>query len=396
MGEAAGRPGRRAAGRPARGRGVFAALCLVLAAVTALPASSPADQAAPPEASREEELAAIRAEIARLQERIEQARAEAEGLAGELARLDLELELQQRRTAEAAAAREVAAARAEAATTELANLEASLAELRKELRRKLAGLYGLGRQGYLRLLLAVEPGTDLLAAVRQMRYLVRRDSEAIDEYQDMRTAQSRVRDDLEARRREVEDWRRSEEARRQELLGLRRRHATLLARAEAERETLAGRASELEAKERKLSAFLDLLYGRNESPLTGAPMQEFQGVLDWPVPGEVTQGFGPRRDPRYQTEVPHNGIELAVEAGGEVRVVYPGKVLFAAPFQGYGPTVVVHHAGRVFSLYAGLASLGVEPEDMVTLGQVLGTASPRLYFEIRVENLPEDPLDWLR
>lgn len=396
MAEAAGRPARRAAGRRARTRGLRAAALLTVLIAAAVPGSSPATQPAPPEASREEELAAIRAEIARLQERIDRARAEAEGLAGELARLDLELELQQRRTAEAAAAREVAAARAEAATTELATLEASLAELRKELRRKLAGLYGLGRQGYLRLLLAVEPGTDLLAAVRQMRYLARRDAEAIDRYQVMRAAQSRVRDDLEARRREVEEWRRSEEARRQELLGLRRRHATLLARVEAERESLAGRASELEDKERKLSAFLDLLYGRAGSPLTGTPMQEFRGVLDWPAQGEVTVGFGPRRDPRYRTEVPHNGIELAVEEGAEVRVIYPGKVLFAAPFQGYGPTVVVHHAGRIFSLYAGLASLGVEPEDMVTLGQVLGTASPRLYFEIRVENLPQDPLDWLR
>jgi septal ring factor EnvC (AmiA/AmiB activator) len=30
------------------------------------------------------------------------------------------------------------------------------------------------------------------------------------------------------------------------------------------------------------------------------------------------------------------------------------------------------------------------------LGEVVGLASDRLYFEIRVQNTPEDPLNWLR
>jgi septal ring factor EnvC (AmiA/AmiB activator) len=130
--------------------------------------------------------------------------------------------------------------------------------------------------------------------------------------------------------------------------------------------------------------------------LDGTPLQEFRGVLDWPVAGEVVGGFGPRRDPRYRTEVPHNGVELTTRPGSAVRAIYPGKVLFADALEGYGPTVVVHHAGRVFSLYAGLASLGVGKDDMLSLGQPVGAAAERLYFEIRVDNRPENPLDWLR
>ena len=119
--------------------------------------------------------------------------------------------------------------------------------------------------------------------------------------------------------------------------------------------------------------------------------------LDWPTAGRVTQGFGPRLDPRYGTRVPHNGVELAVATpGAAVEAVYPGKVLFAAPFRGYGPTVIVHHPGRVFTLYAGLAELSVGRDAVVALGAVLGTAADTLYFEIRVENRPEDPRAWLR
>jgi septal ring factor EnvC (AmiA/AmiB activator) len=94
--------------------------------------------------------------------------------------------------------------------------------------------------------------------------------------------------------------------------------------------------------------------------------------------------------------VPHNGVDLAVAPGAEVRTVFAGKVLYAAPFQGYGNTVIVQHPGRVFSLYAGLSVMRVGKDDMVSLGDAVGLAADRLYFEIRVGNRPEDPLVWLR
>ena len=183
---------------------------------------------------------------------------------------------------------------------------------------------------------------------------------------------------------------------RRELVAARQRKAALLARVERERRVLAGRAVELADRERKLAAFLVLLYGRSSTELAGAPMQQFSGILDLPAAGRVVERFGPRLDPRYNTQVPHNGIDLGTTAGAEVKAVYPGKVLFAAPFEGYGLTVVVHHPGRVFTLYAGLSALRTEQGAMVRLGDVLGVSSSKLYFEIRVENRPENPLTWLR
>jgi septal ring factor EnvC (AmiA/AmiB activator) len=38
----------------------------------------------------------------------------------------------------------------------------------------------------------------------------------------------------------------------------------------------------------------------------------------------------------------------------------------------------------------------VTREDMVSLGDAVGLCADKLYFEIRVENHPEDPLTWLR
>jgi septal ring factor EnvC (AmiA/AmiB activator) len=260
----------------------------------------------------------------------------------------------------------------------------------------LQGLYRLGEYGYLRLLLAIEPGADPLSAVRSLRYLARRDAQVIDRFLAAQREVTRERDRLLEEQRQVEEWAAQEDQRRRRLAQIRSRQARLLAQLEEERRQVAERAGALRDKERKLANLLDLLAGDVPEPLEGRPIQVFRGVLDWPVVGRVVEGFGTRRDERYRTEIPHNGIDVETTAGSEVRAVYPGEVLFAAPFEGYGTMVVVHHPGRVFSVYGGLRELKVEKGNVLSLGDVLGFATERIYFEIRADKRPEDPSLWLR
>ncbi len=342
------------------------------------------------------DLEVLRREIAGLETRLAALRDRESELSDRLAAIDLSLELQQKRTAEAVAARRLAAAAVAQAEQAVSDLETDLENARKALRRRLIGLYRLGRQGYLHLLLAAEPGADVLSSVRLVRFLARRDRQAIAHYESARDGLARKRDELEARRREVAEWTTQEAARGRALADLRRRQSEVLAAAAAERRAVATRAVDLAAREQRLSGLLDELYGASQAPLAGTAIQNLRGALEWPFAGRVTQGFGPRLDPRYRTTVPHHGIEIEPSGGRELRVIYPGKVLFAAPLEGYGPTVVVLHAGKVFSLYAGLSELRVKKGDVLSLGQPLGVVADRLYFELRVENRPEDPLSWLR
>ena len=77
-------------------------LLLILGASLPLPAEP---------RSREAELALLRSEIARLTQRLEVARRARTGLQGEVQTVDVELQLQETRLAEAAAARDLAARR---------------------------------------------------------------------------------------------------------------------------------------------------------------------------------------------------------------------------------------------------------------------------------------------
>ena len=346
--------------------------------------------------ARERELAGLRAEISRLESRLGAARLRKTSLQDELAAADLELKLEETRLAEAMTARDLAARRAAVSELEVARLERAFGDARHDLHSRLAALYRLGRQGYLRLLLALDPDRPLLPSVRLVRYLARRDRQSMDRYRAARADLARERDRLVAERAEREQWIAREEARRGELLAVRARRAELLARVGNEERELAARAGDLAERERKLAELLDLLAGDQAEGLAGAPIQRFRGVLDWPAEGPVTAGFGFRLEPRYHTRVPHHGIEIATTPGSGVQAVFPGKVVFAAPFQGYGNTVIALHPGKVFTLYAGLSDLKVGREDMLSLGDVVGLSADKLYFEIRVEKRPEDPMSWLR
>lgn len=374
------RPGRSHSGRWA------AAGLLALAAAVAAPAQD----------DRGRELQALRGEIASLQARLSRVADESRGLTGEIERTEISLQLQTKRLEEAQAALRLFDARLAELGDTVSTLEAQLLEHREALRRRLTDLYRLGRQGYLRLVLSVRSRRQLLPAIRALRYLARRDGELLDRFLDTRAELAHERDELLERQHERERLVDLEAQRHAELAQVRRRQALLLDQLRQRQGLLNARAFRLADKERKLSNLMDFLAGRSQAPLSGRPIHEFRGVLDWPATGELAQGFGDRLDPRYRTRVPHNGIAVITVTGSPVRVVYPGKVVFAAPFEGYGPTVVVHHSGRVFTLYAGLARLAVRQDDILPLGREVGSATSRLYFEIREENRPVDPLDWLR
>jgi septal ring factor EnvC (AmiA/AmiB activator) len=77
-------------------------------------------------------------------------------------------------------------------------------------------------------------------------------------------------------------------------------------------------------------------------------------------------------------------------------------VVFAEPFTGFGNLVIVDHGGQAFTMYGTLSALAVSAGSHVILGQHVGEAgsSPdgvaSIYFELRVDGRPVDPIQWLR
>ena len=127
------------------------------------------------------------------------------------------------------------------------------------------------------------------------------------------------------------------------------------------------------------------------------------GNLGWPVQGNVVYRFG-RALQTNGTAIRYNGIGIGAAAGSPVRAVEGGRVEMAAPFEGYGPTVVISHGGGFYSLYLYLKDVQVQQGATVAKGQVVGTVGgegtpegAHLEFQIRTPGGEAvDPLAWLR
>jgi len=75
---------------------------------------------------------------------------------------------------------------------------------------------------------------------------------------------------------------------------------------------------------------------------------------------------------------------------------------YADLFTGYANLVIIEHADKSYSLYGHLSSLSVKKGDRVDAGTTVGLAgrnpagNPSLYFELRIDGKPVDPLQWLK
>jgi len=138
------------------------------------------------------------------------------------------------------------------------------------------------------------------------------------------------------------------------------------------------------------------------SSAAALPMRPFKGDLPWPIAGDVTARFGRQASGRFGTSIVRNGIEVGAVEGAEARAVHEGTVAYAAPFSGFGTLVIVDHGSAAFTVYGHLLDASVKPGMNVSRGTPLGHVGPApsggaaLYFEVRIDGRPVDPLEWLR
>lgn len=124
-----------------------------------------------------------------------------------------------------------------------------------------------------------------------------------------------------------------------------------------------------------------------------------RGRLSWPVDGRVVRRFGAGLGAGRAS---WDGILLEAAEGAEVRAPHAGRVVFADWVRGLGFLLVLDHGENVLSLYAYNDRLVGRKGEMVDKGQVIahagssgGRPQPGLYFEIRRNGKPEDPVRWL-
>jgi lipoprotein NlpD len=96
------------------------------------------------------------------------------------------------------------------------------------------------------------------------------------------------------------------------------------------------------------------------------------------------------------------GILLQGRLGQDVRAAAAGRVVYAGTgIRGYGNLIIIKHGENFLSAYAHNRESLVREGQEIALGQVIGKMGegspqkPALYFEIRRNGKPVDPLRYL-
>jgi septal ring factor EnvC (AmiA/AmiB activator) len=126
---------------------------------------------------------------------------------------------------------------------------------------------------------------------------------------------------------------------------------------------------------------------------------ELKGRLNLPVRGELANRFG---SPRADGGVTWKGVFIAARPGDEVRAVADGRVVFADWLRGFGNLLIVDHGDAYMSLYGNNEALFKRVGDEIRAGDPVaavgasgGNTDSGLYFELRHQGKPLDPLEWV-
>ena len=131
----------------------------------------------------------------------------------------------------------------------------------------------------------------------------------------------------------------------------------------------------------------------------GKPFEQMKGKLALPVKGVVKNKFG---TPRPESTVLWKGLFLRAPANQPVKAVAAGRVVFADWLRGFGNLLIIDHGKGYMSLYGNNETLYKQVGDVLRGGDTIaavgntgGNEESGLYFELRHNGEPMDPMKWV-
>ena len=127
-----------------------------------------------------------------------------------------------------------------------------------------------------------------------------------------------------------------------------------------------------------------------------------KGKLLMPALGKITGRYGQARANVSGKSTTWRGLMIQARQGSDVLACANGQVVFSDWLRGFGNLIIVDHGDGYLSIYANNESLYKSVGDKVTRGETIasvgntgGEERPGLYFELRRNGQPFNPLPWI-
>ncbi|HTH26342.1 MAG TPA: peptidoglycan DD-metalloendopeptidase family protein [Vicinamibacterales bacterium] len=341
----------------------------------------------------------ITARIKALQAESDKLAAQARTVFGELRRLEIDREIKQAELAKTDTELARVTADRDRAERRLKALEATRIAETPGIRERLVELSKHGRAGYVQLLLASNDVRALGRMARGVAAVAQIDRVRLETHRRILAAERDALNDLDQKYDMVEALQKDAAKARAAVVAAVAARNKMIENLDRERDLAAQYVVELQHAQLQLEE--KLATAEAGSSVVALPIRPFKGDLPWPITGDVSTRFGRQSSGRFGTSIVRNGIEVTAAEGTAATAVHEGTVAYAAPFSGFGTLVIVDHGKAAFTLYGHLRDASVSAGTNVSRGTPLGhvglspSGGAALYFEVRIDGRPVDPLQWL-
>ncbi len=354
-----------------------------------------------PATDREDRLQELSRQMAELEKAIERLQAEKKGILDEVQVIELEHERENMAWQKMELGLKALRAEIKKKQEQISELEVRIEAGREKLATLMRVLYKSGSTRHLRMIFSVDQLDQLFRNYRYFSLLISGGEQEIAAFRRDLLELAELNSTLQSVLEQEAAAAAGQREKVVRIAALKNEKLSFLRRIDRQRDSHLRLLEEKKGESERLSGVLQR--GFPQSRMESMAVGELRGRLDWPLQGEITSRFGRERNVRFNTYTINNGIQIKPRRADEIRAVYDGEVVFSDYFRGYGRLLIIQHARNFHTLYGHCDKLLAAKGERVSRGQVIAMAGSsgsvtekNLYFELRVDLKPENPLQWLR
>jgi septal ring factor EnvC (AmiA/AmiB activator) len=289
-------------------------------------------------------------------------------------------------------------------------LQSNLQTQRVSLAQQIRAAYTIGQQEYVKILLNQQDPAAVSRTLTYYDYFNRARLTRIRSIDASLVDLRRLEQEIQTETTKLKQNQQEQSSEKAQLEATRGQRAEVLSKLQQQILAKGERLTLMQEDERRLQRLLDSLATApaDEEPPADSrlategtehtPFRTLRGQLQWPSRGKLTTHYG---TPRKVGKLKWQGVTITAPEGTEVRAISHGRVAFSDWLRGFGLLIIIDHGDGYMSLYGGNQSLFKEVGDWVEAGEVIagvgnsgGHKDSALYFEIRHNGKPTNPLKW--